>query len=83
MKETVLTNCSCVAVDFMKANLTAAIFEKCDLYRAEFAQANLSKANFASSFNFAINPKKTKITKAVFSNANVKGLLQHHDIVVQ
>lgn len=67
----------------MKANLTAAIFEKCDLYRAEYAQANLSKANFASSFNFAINPQKAKITKAVFSNSNVKGLLQHHDIEVQ
>jgi uncharacterized protein YjbI with pentapeptide repeats len=82
IKGTVFTDCSLVAVDFMSADLTSVIFDRCDLYRAEFSKAIANKANFKTSRNYAIDPEKTKIKKAIFSKEEVKGLLSKHDIRV-
>jgi uncharacterized protein YjbI with pentapeptide repeats len=82
IKGTTFVDCSIIAVDFMSTNLTEVIFDNCDLYRSEFAKANASKANFKTSYNYTIDPTKTKIKKAVFSLADVKGLLFKHDIQV-
>ena len=71
-----------VALDFMSADLTEVIFDNCDLYRSEFAKANANKANFKTSYNYTIDPTKTKIKKALFSLSEVKGLLYKHDIIV-
>ncbi|MCW2118839.1 pentapeptide repeat-containing protein [Flavobacterium sp. 7A] len=83
MKGTTFNNCSLVAVDFMQTDLTEVLFEKCDLYRAEFDQAVANKANFATSKNYTIDPKRTKLKKAVFSMEYLKGLLFTHDIIVE
>jgi len=82
IKGTVFTNCSLVAVDFMNTDLTEVIFDRCDLYRAEFAKAIANKASFKTSFNYTIDPEKTKLKKAVFSPGEVKGLLFKHDLRV-
>lgn len=82
LKGTTFTNCSLVAVDFMSADLTEVQFNNCDLYRAEFEKAIANKANFRSSYNYTIDPTKTKLKKAIFSLTTVKGLLHKHDIVV-
>lgn len=82
IKGTTFVDCSMVAVDFMSTNLTEVVFDNCDLYRSEFAKAIAIKANFKTSYNYTIDPTKTKIKKAVFSLADVKGLLHKHDIVV-
>jgi hypothetical protein len=58
------------------------IFDNCDLYRSEFALAIANKANFKTSYNYTIDPTKTKIKKAVFSLAEVKGLLFKHDLII-
>lgn len=76
------TDCSMIAVDFMKADLTEVIFDRCDLYRALFSQTVLEKADFRTSFNYSLDPEKNKIKKAMFSLEHVKGLLDKHDIVV-
>jgi uncharacterized protein YjbI with pentapeptide repeats len=55
------------AVDFMSTDLTEVLFENCDLYRSEFAKAIANKANFKTSFNYTIDPKTTKLKKAVFA----------------
>ncbi len=82
LKATPFLDCSLVAVDFMAADLTEAIFDNCDLYRAEFAKAIAHKADFRTSWNYTIDPEKTKIKKAMFSRAQVKGLLYRHEIQV-
>lgn len=75
-------DCSIVAVDFMGTDLTEVVFDNCDLYRSEFGKANANKANFKTSYNYTIDPTKTKIKKAKFSLNGVKGLLFKHEIVV-
>ncbi len=82
IKETVFTKCSIIAVDFMSADLTGVVFDRCDLYRSEFDKAIANKANFKTSFNYTINPQKTKIKKAVFALEGLKGLLAQHEIIV-
>ncbi len=83
IKETTFINCSIIAVDFMNADLTGVVFDNCDLYRSEFSKAIANKANFKTSYNYTIDPSKTKIKKAVFSNNELKGLLFKHDITVK
>ena len=83
IKGTAFTDCSLIAVDFMNADLTAVIFENCDLYRSEFNKAIANKANFRTSYNYAIDPEKTKVKKAIFSLSEVKGLLYKHDLKIK
>jgi uncharacterized protein YjbI with pentapeptide repeats len=82
LKGTFFTNCSLIAVDFMSADLTEVIFDHCDLYRAEFSKAIANKADFRTSFNYTIDPEKTKVKKALFALEGLKGLLHKHDIIV-
>jgi uncharacterized protein YjbI with pentapeptide repeats len=83
LKGTSFIKCSIIAVDFMSADLTEAKFDFCDLYRSEFDKAIANKANFKTSYNYTINPEKTKIKKAIFSLEGLKGLLFKYDVVVQ
>lgn len=83
IKGTTFTDCSIIAVDFMSADLTEVLFDRCDLYRSEFDKAIANKADFSTSYNYTIDPEKTKIKKAVFSIEGLKGLLSKHDIMVQ
>jgi uncharacterized protein YjbI with pentapeptide repeats len=82
IKGTTFTNCSLIAVDFMSADLTGVAFIGCDLYRAEFAKAIANKADFRTSFNYTVDPEKTKLKKALFALSEVKGLLFKHDILI-
>ena len=83
MKGFTFTNTSLVAVDFMGADLSEVVFENCDLYRSEFDKAIANKTNFKTSFNYTINPAKTKIKKAIFTLEGLKGLLSTHGIIVK
>lgn len=82
IKGTTFTNCSVIAADFMNADLTGVLFDNCDLYRAVFIKSILEKADFTTSFNYAFDPEKNKIKKAMFSLKHVKGLLAKHEIIV-
>ncbi|WP_413997978.1 pentapeptide repeat-containing protein [Flavobacterium sp. W1B] len=83
MKGTTFTNCRLIAVDFMSTDLTEVLFNNCDLYRSEFEKAIANKADFRTSYNYSIDPMKTKLKKAQFSLEGLKGLLTKYDIVVQ
>jgi uncharacterized protein YjbI with pentapeptide repeats len=72
-----------IALDFMGTDLTEVIFDNCDLYRSEFEKATANKADFRTSYNYTIDPEKTKLKKAVFSLEGLKGLLYKHGIVVK
>lgn len=82
MKGTTFIDCSLVAVDFMATDITAVHFDNCDLYRAEFDKAIANKADFRTSHNYSIDPTRTKIKKAQFTKASLKGLLTKYDIIV-
>ncbi|MFC0777537.1 pentapeptide repeat-containing protein [Flavobacterium sp. HJSW_4] len=82
LKGTFFTNCSLIAVDFMATDLTSVVFYNCDLYRAEFNKAIANKTDFKTSYNYTIDPSKTKLKKAIFSLNEVKGLLFKHDVIV-
>lgn len=77
------TDCSMVAVDFMQSDLTEAIFDNCNLHLAVFSDAIANKADFYSSYFFTIDPEKTKLKKAVFSQENIKGLLDKYEIIIK
>jgi len=83
LKGTSFVHCSLIAVDFMSADLTKVLFDRCDLYRSEFAKAIANKANFKTSYNYTIDPTKTKIKKTVFALAGLKGLLAKYEVVVE
>lgn len=82
LKGTSFAHCSIIAVDFMSADLTESVFDFCDLYRSEFDKAIANKANFKTSYNFTINPERTKLKKAIFCIENSKGLLTKYDVVI-
>lgn len=83
IKGTTFIDCSLVAVDFMSTDLTEVAFDNCDLYRSEFAKAIANKSNFKKSYNYTIDPTKTKLKKAIFSLNEVKGLLFKHELVIK
>ena len=83
LKGTTFLDCSIIAVDFMAADLTEVIFDNCDLYRSEFDKAIANKTNFKTSYNYTIDPTKTKLKKAIFSLKEVKGLLFKHNLVIK
>ena len=67
----------------MATDLTEVVFDDCDLYRSEFSKAIANKANFKTSYNYTIDPSKTKIKKAIFSLNEVKGLLFKHELSIE
>jgi len=82
LRRVAFVDCSMIAVDFMKSDLTEAIFDRCDLYKAVFSNTILEKADFRTSANFSIDPEKNKIKRAIFSSENVKGLLDKYGILL-
>jgi uncharacterized protein YjbI with pentapeptide repeats len=83
MKKMQFINCSMIAVDFMASDLTEVLFDNCNLRRAVFIDTIANKADFSTSYDYAFDPEKNKIKKAVFSVEGLKGLLQKYDIVVK
>ncbi|HEY0045555.1 MAG TPA: pentapeptide repeat-containing protein [Flavobacterium sp.] len=83
LKGSSFIDCSMVAVDFMKSDLTDVLFDNCDLYKSVFLEATASKADFSTSYNFSIDPEKTKLKRAVFSQEGLKGLLHKYDLIVK
>ena len=67
----------------MQADLTNVIFDNCDLYRTEFALAIANKSDFQTSYNYTIDPTKTRLKKAIFALEHVKGLLHKWDIIIK
>lgn len=83
MKKMQFINCSMIAVDFMASDLTEVLFDNCNLRRAVFIDTIANKADFSTSYDYAFDPEKNKIKKAIFSVDGLKGLLQKYDIVVK
>lgn len=83
MRKMQFINCSMIAVDFMASDLTEVLFDNCNLRRAVFIDTIANKADFSTSYDYAFDPEKNKIKKAVFSVDGLKGLLEKYDIVIK
>ncbi len=83
LKKMQFINCSMIAVDFMGSDLTEVLFDNCNLRRAVFVDTIANKADFSTSYDYAFDPEKNKIKKAIFSVDGLKGLLEKYDIVVR
>lgn len=83
ISSTIFTNCSMIAVDFMKTDLTGVTFDNCNLHKAVFIDAIANKADFTTSYNFSIDPERNKLRRAIFSEAGLKGLLDKYDLIVK
>lgn len=83
MKRMTFTNCSLISADFMKTDLTEVLFDRCNLHLAVFTDSIANKADFYSSLNYSIDPEKTKLEKAIFSQNGLQGLLQKYKLVIR
>ena len=83
LKKMQFINCSMISVDFMGSDLTEVLFDNCNLRRAVFINTIANKADFSTSYDYAFDPDKNKIKKAIFSTDGLKGLLEKYDIVVK
>lgn len=82
IKNTNFKNCRLLEADFSHADLTSSTFNNCNLEGAIFDNTNLTACNLQSALHFRINPSKNIITKAIFSQQNLAGLLQDFQITI-
>jgi uncharacterized protein YjbI with pentapeptide repeats len=71
------THCVLDFAKFYTLKLKGTSFVHCSLIAVD------NKANFKTSYNYSIDPTKTKIKKAVFALAGLKGLLTKYVVVVE
>jgi uncharacterized protein YjbI with pentapeptide repeats len=83
LKKMQFINCSMISVDFMGSDLTEVLFDNCNLRRAVFINTIANKADFSTSYDYAFDPDKNKIKKAIFSTDGLKGLLEKYDLVIK
>jgi len=76
LTNTTFNTCSLKEVDFTTSDLTNVLFYACDLSNAKFNDTTLTKTDFRTAQNFAIDPSKNNMKKAIFSKTNLLGLLQ-------
>jgi len=78
-----ITECVAREVDFTGANLTKADFTKTDLLDSRFVETNLTGADFSHATNYAMDPTKNRLKKAVFTLPEALSLLSAFDIVLK
>lgn len=83
LKNIIFMDSKLIAVDFTETDLTAATFDACELDKAVFYDTILEKTDFSTAYHFNIDPERNRIKKAVFSKANMVGLLTKYDIVIK
>lgn len=77
------TGCNLNEVSFEESNITSTVFDNCDLMRATFFNTNLENVDFSTSYNFSINPTINKLKKAIFSENELRGLVEHLNIIIK
>jgi len=82
MQNTEFIDCSMKGVDMAGANLEKSKFMNVDFEDAIFLRTNLKETDFSTAFNFVIAPTQNFLKKAVFSQANLSGLLQEFNIEI-
>jgi uncharacterized protein YjbI with pentapeptide repeats len=77
------TECVFEAADMTAADFSRSIFDKCILEKVHFEQTILDGADLSTSTHLRLDPDRNSIRKAIFSNKQLVGLLEKHDIVIR
>jgi uncharacterized protein YjbI with pentapeptide repeats len=83
LKKSLFKECKLIEVDFTKGDFNKSIFQDCDFSGAIFYNTNLEQADFRTSIHYSIHPENNKIKKAVFSQSEIRGLLDQYGIVIE
>lgn len=82
LKDSSFVHCQLQEVDFAGADLSNLHLDSCNLPGATFEKTDLTSANLSSSKDFTIDPENNTIKRATFSQANIYGLLDKYDIII-
>ena len=77
------SGCNIREAAFFDADLTDVDFGDSDLFRAGFQGANLTKADLSAAQNWYIRPDSCLLNKTVFSEGNLRGLVEHLNITIK
>ncbi len=83
LKNTSFHECRMQQVDFTNTGLQHTRFNHCDLKDSQFENTNLEFADFSQSYNYNINLEINRVKKTRFSHENIRGLLNHYDIIIE
>ena len=88
LKKALFKGCKLAEVDFTEGDFTEgdfskAIFQDCDFSGAIFYNTLLEQADFRTSIRYSIHPANNKIKKAMFSQSEIRGLLDQYGIVIE
>lgn len=83
MKGTKFIRCDMTEVDFTESDLSSSVFENCALGGSQFNAANLERVDLRTSEGFTIDPRATKLKKAMFRLRGLPGLLAALDIIIE
>lgn len=83
LKKALFRGCKLSEVDFTEGDFSKGIFQDCDFSGALFYNTNLEQADFRTSIHYSIHPANNKIKKAMFSQSEIRGLLDQYGIVIE
>jgi len=70
-------------VDLTECDLSGSVFTDCDLAGATFDNTNIEKADLRTAYNYALDPERNRMKKALFAMTGLPGLLGKYGIVVE
>lgn len=82
MRRSRFTRCRLHEAVFYDADLSECVFDESDLTGAGFQGADLTMADLSRAKNFSIAPGSCLLKKTVFSEYNLKGLVDQMNIVI-
>ncbi|NNF34127.1 MAG: pentapeptide repeat-containing protein [Saprospiraceae bacterium] len=83
LKRSTFIDCQMINVDFTEADLSGLELDGCDLYDAIFEGTNLKDCNLSNARNYTIHPDKNKLRGSRHSIHQIKGLLEHYDLIIE
>ena len=83
LRKVKFSGCNIRDAAFFDADLTEAGFGDSDLFRAGFQGANLTKADLTGARNWSIRPDSCLLSRTIFSEDNLRGLVEHLNIIIK
>ena len=83
LKKSIFKGCNLTECDFTESDFSKSVFQECDFSGAVFYNSNLEFVDFRTSVRYAIHPERNKIKKAIFSQSEIRGLLEQYGIVIE
>lgn len=82
LKKCSFDHCRLREADLVQSNLNGLNLSHCDFFGATFEGTQLVHTDFRSSINIVLDPNKNTLGSTRFTSAQLPGLLQQFDIIV-